>query len=126
MKSVSMGAVHPNWSWKPDGILPSQQREAQAARRRAKRGLPPKPPQEKDMTPKRKVARKTTTKLSKPEADPNLVPLKQLCGTAIDPRDARRVLRKANIAGHDSRDRWTFKKGSAALDKAREILNSLR
>lgn len=51
------------------------------------------------------------------------VPLKTICSQMkIEPRDARRRLRKAKIAGHDTRERWVFKKGSSALEKAKEAL----
>lgn len=53
------------------------------------------------------------------------VPLKTLCSQMkVDPRTARRRLRKAKITGHDARDRWSFKKGSPAFEKAREAIRA--
>lgn len=53
------------------------------------------------------------------------IPLKKLCSQLkIDPRDARRRLRKAKITGHSASARWSFKLGSAALTKAREALRA--
>ena len=40
----------------------------------------------------------------------------------IDPRMARRKLRKAKISGHDFRDRWTFAVGSNAYKAAIAVL----
>lgn len=54
-----------------------------------------------------------------------LIPLKTLCSQLkVDPRSARRKLRKAKINGHTARDRWTFKAGSPSLTKAREALRT--
>lgn len=55
--------------------------------------------------------------------------LKQLCNELskelkvdIDPRMARRKLRKAKITGHDFRDRWTFLRDSTAHKAAIKAL----
>lgn len=52
------------------------------------------------------------------------IPLKTLCSQLkIDPRDARRRLRKAKVNGHSASARWSFKKGSPAFAKARSVLS---
>jgi hypothetical protein len=73
----------------------------------------------------RKVVKKVVAKKAAKVVDANLIPLKTLCKDLdIDPRLARRKLRKAKISGHSERNRWSFKKGSPQLDKARECLKA--
>jgi len=130
-KKESMGAVHTAWNWKPDA---KTEKAIQVGNRKIKAALDPKsikPPQEtptmQTQTAKRTSVRKAPPKATAAKAeDPNLISLKKLCGTEIDPRTARRVLRKAKIAGHNASDRWTFKKDSASLTKAREVLKALK
>lgn len=51
------------------------------------------------------------------------VPLKALCSELkVDPRLARRKLRREGVTGHDARTRWTWKPGSEQLKKVRELL----
>lgn len=76
-----------------------------------------------------KVAPKKTAAPAKTEATGNELNLKQLCNQLskqlkvdIDPRMARRKLRKAKITGHDFRDRWTFLAGSKAYEAAVAVL----
>lgn len=145
MHKETMGAVHTAWNWKPDAK--TVKAIADGNRKIKLATSPPKPKQENHMetqmsnvskvhagtrmaTRKRsktpvKAAPKTAT-TTKVSDDPSLVALKQLCGKDIEPRDARRLLRKANIQGHDSRDRWTFKKGSPAHEAAKAAIAPLR
>lgn len=53
------------------------------------------------------------------------VTLKAICAELkIEPRIARRKLRKAKLDSHDARDRWTFKAGSATHTKVLGILKA--
>jgi hypothetical protein len=111
-----------SWSWKPDSNTVLRIRDGNRKMRRPE--VPPNRIKEIEMAeanssnaPK-KVAKKVSIK-----STDGLVPLKKICADLkIDPRMARRKLRSAKITGHDARDRWNFKKGSNAYDKAREVL----
>lgn len=68
--------------------------------------------------PAKRAPRKTGKKAAKPSGK---TPLKTICGPLkMDPKAARRKLRKAGFTWHDKRDRWTFTDAQAA--KAKEIL----
>lgn len=77
----------------------------------------------------KKVGNKDTGLALNGQADGKELNLKQLCNEMskklnvdIDPRMARRKLRKAKISGHDFRDRWTFLRDSNAFKAAVAIL----
>lgn len=99
---------------------------------REKKGLPPivkKAAAAKKVAKTVKVAPKKTAAPAKTEATGNELNLKQLCNQLskqlkvdIDPRMARRKLRKAKISGHDFRDRWTFVPGTKAYEAAVDAL----
>ncbi len=69
----------------------------------------------------KKSTKKTSAKKVTKKTASNLVPLKKICQELeIDPRMARRKLRAADLAGHDSSSRWEFTPAQAK--KAKEIL----
>lgn len=135
-----MTGIYNDWAWKPDNTTVVSLRNGNRKLRIAHPEVPPHQREEYIRQEKLKMAteaakkspKKLVRKVSKktdraagPAVDKDSVPLKALCQEMkLDPRAARRVLRKAKISGHDSRDRWTFKKGSSALDKAREALSA--
>lgn len=117
MHKATMGSIRPNWSWKPDSKL------------RLHRN-PESLTQEKMMATK-KTVKKTPAKAAKKKAvtatpsTDGLIPLKAVCaGLKVDPRSARRRLRKAGLAGHEARDRWSFKPGSTLLEKVTALLGA--
>lgn len=111
-----------SWSWKPDSNTANRIKDGNRKMRRPE--LPPNRIEESimaDSTAKKGPKKVAKTNGAKPVSDG--VALKVLCKELkVDPRLARRKLRKAEISGHDARDRWTFKPGSSALTKAREVL----
>lgn len=51
------------------------------------------------------------------------VTLKAICAELkIEPRIARRKLRKAKLDSHDARDRWSWAAGSKQLDQIRDLI----
>jgi hypothetical protein len=95
-------------------VAPKPSKELMGALRNLKRSI------EK---PTAKAATKSTGLAKNLEADGNVICLKKLCQQLkIDPRLARRKLRKAKLANHEFRDRWCWKVGSPALKAAQEAL----
>ena len=71
--------------------------------------------------PKNADKPETTAQAEAPVAD--LVPLKKLCLEAkLDPKTARRKLRKAKFDFHAMKDRWAFKPDSEELAACRKAL----
>lgn len=71
-----------------------------------------------------KAAKAPAKKVVKAPVDGE-VTLKAICAELkIEPRIARRKLRKAKLDSHDARDRWTFKAGSATHTKVLGILKA--
>lgn len=57
------------------------------------------------------------------ETSTDVVPLKRLCLEAkVDPKAARRKLRKAKFDFHALKDRWSFPAGSPQLAQVRKTL----
>jgi hypothetical protein len=111
-----------SWSWKPDNNTVNRIRDGNRKSRRPE--LSPQRIEEMNMATVT-TAKKTAPKKVSTKSTDGLIPLKTLCkDLEIDPRMARRKLRKAKISGHDARDRWSFKKGSPSYDKAREALQA--
>jgi len=135
-----------NWAWRPDLTTRKALHDGNLKTKRFE--MPPKRIEEMQMflntvaasssTPRRvskkpakgvptKVVKKVSAKTAAPKAevDSGIIPLKALCRElGVDPRLARRKLRRASISGHDPRNRWSFKKDSAVLSKAREVLST--
>lgn len=111
-----------HWSWRPDHETVEGIKRGNRKFRRPE--VPPNRINEViEMAAKKVTTKATKTNGSAPATKGDGVALKTLCQQLkIDPRMARRKLRKADISGHDARDRWTFKPGSTALTKAREVL----
>lgn len=139
----------PNWSWKPDSNTRTRIKNGNRKVRRPE--LSPQRVEEMKMrnettessvtaaaedNPKstrkstdkkavRKTVKKVAAKKTVSQSDSNMVPLKSICKQLdVEPRLARRKLRKAKIAGHGERDRWLFRKDSPQLEKAKEALRA--
>ena len=78
----------------------------------------------KKKLPPKKAAKPVAKAAAKPakEKDPNAVSLKDLCSKLkIEPRDARKKLRKAGIKAEG---RWSWTAGSADLKKIESTLSA--
>lgn len=110
-----------HWSWKPDHDTVESLKRGN--RKFRKPELSPKRIEEMNMATVKQGPKKVAKANGNGKTPSDLVALKTLCKELkVEPRLARRKLRKASITGHDARDRWNFKPGSGALTKAREVL----
>lgn len=110
-----------SWAWKPDANTVNRLKDGNRKTRRPE--LPPNRIEEFKMAEAKKGPKKVAKTNGATKTASDLIALKVLCKELkVEPRLARRKLRKADITGHDARDRWSFKPGSTALTKAREVL----
>lgn len=79
------------------------------------------------MSPTKQTVEPSATPIAptpSPETAKSTIPLKRICTELkIDPKLARRKLRKAGLAFHTKRERWEVEAGSDAETAIRNCLN---